>query len=341
MRAVILADVPASGLEPFSFTTPPALLPVAGRPLLDRLTDALDRAGFSEIITAAGPRTQLNGRNVFRTDEALGSASALRAIYQRIGLDNTFAVLRADFVGDVDLRAAVETHRRSSALATMLVGGSRRQSRYGSVEQDVTGGVEQIQLDRPLQSAVAGIYLFELDVLARIPDDAEANIEADLLARSLVPAGRVRSHPCDGHWLPVTNVGEYLTACLADLDQRLQVGEGTDISPSAEISAPCWIGANCTIDDDVTLSGCVIEDNTRIGAGFSATNCFIRGNQLIDSDGAVTIAGKNELSWISPTQDSPSEYEVSHDLLRLASRVANNSGPAVEHRAPEYEQTYR
>lgn len=337
MRAVILAELPTSGLEPFSFTTPPALLPVAGKPILGRVKNALSHAGFSDVVTVASPRTQLNAPNVYLAAPLTGAASVLREIHQRSGFEETFAVLRADFVGDLDLRAAVETHRRSSAIATMLVDGSRRTSRYGSVEQDITGAIEQIRLDYPLQSAVAGIYLFEPDVIARIPSGAEANIECDLLARDLVPRGRVASHACDGHWLPITNVGEYLAACLAELDQESQVGQGTDISPTAEITAPCWIGANCAIDDDVTLSSCVVEDDTRIGAGFSASNCIIRGNQIIDTDGFVTIADRNELSWIAPVARSEEESEVTSDLLRLASRVARNGGPAVEHRAPEYE----
>jgi choline kinase len=54
MKAVVLAAGVGSRLRPHTDSTPKALLPVAGRPILDRALEAFGSAGIDEVIVVTG-----------------------------------------------------------------------------------------------------------------------------------------------------------------------------------------------------------------------------------------------------------------------------------------------
>ncbi len=330
MRAIILADVPASGLEPFSFAAPPAMLPVAGLTVADRLAERFREAGFAEIVTVSSRKLALSTPGSLVLEASLRSGEVIRAVHQRISLHETFLLAQADSLGDLNLSAALSLHRSSSSLVTAVVDPSRRQSRYGGVEQDVLGRVEHLHQTLASQSALTGVYICEPEVIGRLSERQDFDFEQDLLVR-LVSTGRVSGHPCSGSWHWLTTVAEFHDAWLS----HSSPASGTCVHPDASVES-CWIGSDCQIEAGVTLSGCVIDDSTHIHSGFSARDSFLRGNQIIDRCGEVTIADPDQLSWMRPMAQT--EADVSQDLLRLASRVDKETGPMVEYHLPELEK---
>ena len=87
MKAVILAAGEGRRLRPFTETMPKVMLPIANKPILEYVFDALKKAGINDIILVVGYKKEcimecfkdyegLNISYVFQ-DKQLGTAHAL------------------------------------------------------------------------------------------------------------------------------------------------------------------------------------------------------------------------------------------------------------------------
>lgn len=107
MNAIVLAAGPARRLAPLSDRTHKCLLPVGGRPLLDRMLDALAASGVGETVLVVGhcadqvraaageARGTMRIRFVENPDYQKGSALSLWAARATLGRDATL-VMDAD-----------------------------------------------------------------------------------------------------------------------------------------------------------------------------------------------------------------------------------------------------
>jgi choline kinase len=130
MKAVVLAAGVGSRLRPLTDTTPKALVPVGGRPILDHALDAFFRSGISEVVVVTGhlhalieahvARAQLPCRVIFnpRFDTANNYYSLLVAEpalgtsdFVKVDSDLVFrpAVLARLLSVEADLALAVDT----------------------------------------------------------------------------------------------------------------------------------------------------------------------------------------------------------------------------------------
>jgi NDP-sugar pyrophosphorylase family protein len=135
MKALILAAGVGSRLKPLTDTTPKALIPVGGTPMLERALIRLKAAGVKSFVVNAHHHAQqvadfcagLSRRHgvpvsVSREDDLLldtGGAIKKAAALLR-GRDPVF-VHNADVLTDLDLRALAKAHKESGALATLSV----------------------------------------------------------------------------------------------------------------------------------------------------------------------------------------------------------------------------
>ena len=196
---------------------PKVLAPVAGRPFLAFLLDWLDRFGAGRIVLCLGYRadrvTAWLAEAAIGPDRAdvsieprpLGTAGALAFArgHLRTG---TVLVINGDTFADADLIALADAHCRFGTGATMLCTRVEDSDRYGRVELDedgrITEFVEKAQATGP-GLINAGLYLFDIDILDRLPrDEIAVSLERELLP-SLVAAGRLRAHVYQGAFLDI------------------------------------------------------------------------------------------------------------------------------------------
>lgn len=142
MKAMIFAAGLGTRLRPLTDHTPKALIPVAGKPMLERVILRLKDAGFDDItinIHHFGEqiirflRTHNDfGVTVHISDERdmlLDTGGGIKKARPFLDGNEPFLVHNADILSDIDLAAVYKHHRESDAEATLLV--SRRQtSRY-------------------------------------------------------------------------------------------------------------------------------------------------------------------------------------------------------------------
>ncbi|MDR1557800.1 MAG: nucleotidyltransferase family protein [Tannerellaceae bacterium] len=135
MKAMILAAGMGTRLKPLTDTTPKALIPVNGKPMLEHLILKLKKAGFHEIIInihhlgeqiTGFLHTNNNfGLTIYISDERKYLMDTGGAIKQAAGFllqgNEPILVHNADILSDVDLTAFSLSHKGNNALATLLV----------------------------------------------------------------------------------------------------------------------------------------------------------------------------------------------------------------------------
>lgn len=127
-------------LKPLTDHMPKALVPVAGKPMLEHVIDKLKAAGFDEIVINVHHFANqiidfLKANDNFgikiwisdETDELLDTGGGIKKAVPYF--DEPFLVHNADILSDVDLKALYEHHCTSGNDATLLV-SHRKTARY-------------------------------------------------------------------------------------------------------------------------------------------------------------------------------------------------------------------
>ncbi len=142
MKAMIFAAGLGTRLRPLTDTMPKALVPVAGKPLLQHTIEKLKISGFNELIINvhhfAGQiidfvRVNDNfGIRIEFSDESeklLNTGGGVKRASWFFDDDQPFLVHNVDILSNIDLRELVKQHQRSESAAT-LVCSERKTSRY-------------------------------------------------------------------------------------------------------------------------------------------------------------------------------------------------------------------
>jgi mannose-1-phosphate guanylyltransferase/phosphomannomutase len=131
LEAVIIAGGRGTRMGAIGESLPKALLPVAGRPLLDYSLSLLQKYSVSSVVICTGYLGEKIERHVcdgsawglqvrYSTEsKPLGTAGCLRAISPAPSSD--FLVLYADLLVEMDLRALLQAHHASRTDATLVV----------------------------------------------------------------------------------------------------------------------------------------------------------------------------------------------------------------------------
>ena len=148
MKAMIFAAGLGTRLKPLTDTIPKALIPIAGKPLLEHVILKLKAAGFNEIIINVhhfhGQITDfLKSRNNFdirievsnESDLLLDTGGGIRKASWFFDDGKPFLVHNVDILSNVDLKALYNEHAASNSIATLVV-SKRNTFRYLLFNED-------------------------------------------------------------------------------------------------------------------------------------------------------------------------------------------------------------
>lgn len=164
MKALILAAGFGTRLRPLTERVPKPLVPVAGRPMIAYPLALVRAAGIEEVVinlhhlgeqirAALGDGSEYGVRIVYsEEDPILDTGGAVQKAAPMLGGD-TFVVVNADTVIDLDLREVVAWHRQRGAAATLVLRRDPEAARYGIIETDDRGRIRRF-LGRPRDAAV-------------------------------------------------------------------------------------------------------------------------------------------------------------------------------------------
>jgi mannose-1-phosphate guanylyltransferase len=152
MKAMVLAAGQGTRLRPITDRMPKALVPVAGRPMIEFALLLLRRYGVRDIVInlhhfgtqiedhlGDGQRFNVNISYSRETEllETGGGLLKAKAFLQH----GTFIVINTDALIDVDLAAVLNDHRRNNAAATLVLRPDAEADRYGSIDIDADGRI--------------------------------------------------------------------------------------------------------------------------------------------------------------------------------------------------------
>ena len=237
MKAVLLAAGRGTRLRPRTETTPKCMLPVGGRPILERTIDWLRGQDVVELAINLHHRPEIvvdrlgdgsrHGVSIRYSYEPTlrGTAGAVRALAPWLARDRFFVVY-ADNLISCDLRRLAAVHGAASATLTVALFWRKDVSRSGVATLDGDGRVTAFR-EKPSGTAVegrwvsAGLLLCEPAVLRSIPSDVPSDFGYDvlpaLLAAGETLAGYRMTDPERLDWIDTP-------AELEELDSRLRSG---------------------------------------------------------------------------------------------------------------------
>jgi len=297
MKAVILAAGEGTRLEPLTNVRPKPMVPVANKPILEHVLEAVIEAGIDEIILVVGYKRQRiqnyfgdgNDWGVDITyviqDTQLGSGHALLEAEAEIGSD--LVVLNGDQIVEPSAIEGVIEKRNRTGHTAMAVSRSAETQLYGVL--NVEDGVAVDLLEKPETAAIdsdvvnAGVYAFGPEIFAALRD-TESEGELGL---TTALATHLDDHPVeivgyDGVWFDITRPWDLLTANGYLLDTHAQATHDTSIHESAAIANDSLIGANSTVHPNAT-----ILRETALGANISIGANTVIENSIVMDDATI------------------------------------------------------
>lgn len=313
MKALILAGGLGTRLRPLTYRWPKPLLPVANRPHLEHIFDLLAAHGVREVVLltsymlgafdAAIRRAAERGLEVEVAveDQPLGTAGAVRNAAELVA-GETFFVVNGDILTDADLGELVGLHRRRDAVATLLLTPVEDPSAFGVVPTDehgrVLGFIEKPPRDQAPSNLInAGVYVFEPEVLERIPAGEVFSAERELFPGMVQAGMRMFAFHLGSYWLDIGTPASYLRANLDALDgafrsagtgvsscDRVMIADGAEVAPGARLSFVC-MSEGSRVADRAWVTRSVLLPGSVVGTGARVDRCVL-GEGAVIEDGA-------------------------------------------------------
>lgn len=330
MKAVILVGGEGTRLRPLTYNTTKAMVPVLNKPFLEHLLSYIKGHGVTDIILALsylphriqdhfGDGARLGVSLTYLIEEEpLGTGGAVKNAESY--LDESFLMLNGDILTDIDLTAMIEFHRQRQAVATIAATLVDDPTAYGLIETDNRGRICRFR-EKPSREEVttnminAGIYVLEPEILAKIPPGKKVSIEKETFQQLLAGGEEIYPYSSSAYWLDMGTPEKYLrlnhdlllgkAPSLFRATGGVQTGDGSQISPSADIKAPVLIGEECVIgpgveikgpavlgpgckvDQGAIIDGAVLWDNVSVGKKVTLRNCIAASHSEIHQESEV------------------------------------------------------
>ncbi len=300
--AVVLAAGEGRRLAPLTNTRPKPMVPVANRPILEHVLEALVDAAVDEVVFVVGYQHE-RIRNHFGDGDDWGvdlsyveqspQLGTGHAIEQAEGaVDGPFMVLNGDRIVEPSIIEEVrETLAEHSPVISVT--GVQHPSTFGVVTlaDGQLDSIEEKPLDpAPTELINAGVYGFDESIFEAIREtemrDGELAI-TDTLDRlseeQPIPAIRY-----DGRWLDVTHLWDLpvVNAEMLAADDTEPVSiEHAAIGSDVVIADTASIGANTTI-----VGGTAIDAGARIGPNVVLENTVVLSDATVAAGSVVKNA---------------------------------------------------
>ncbi len=215
-RAVILAGGRGTRLRSVTGDLPKPMVPVAGRPILERLVLHLVGSGITDVTLAVGFGADVIEQHFgdgsafgcaisyLRENEPRGTAGPLRGLLGagiELAGDEPLIVLNGDLVTSFSVSGLLGAHRAGDARLTVAVTDYVHEVPYGVLETDAaTGRVTALQ-EKPTWLGVvnAGVYALDPALIADIPADRAVPM-TELIERCIGRGDTVVAWRVIGEW---------------------------------------------------------------------------------------------------------------------------------------------
>jgi NDP-sugar pyrophosphorylase family protein len=223
LRAIILAGGKGTRLAPLTDIIPKPLVPLGGMPIMEVVIRQLKAQGFQRITLAVGYLSELikayfqeGSKWGVKLDysyesQPLGTAGPLALIKD---LNETFLVMNADVLTNLDFQDLLAYHRRQGGMATIAAYERQVSIDLGVIIPDGDCRIKDY-LEKPTSTHLVsmGVYIFEPEVMDFI--QPEKYLDFPDLVKLLLQAGHaVHYQTFSGYWLDIGRHEDYAKAAV-------------------------------------------------------------------------------------------------------------------------------
>ena len=200
MKAMIFSAGLGTRLKPLTDTMPKALVPLAGKPLLQWQVERLRDAGITDIIVNVhhfpdmiidtirqndgwGCHITVSDERDLLLDTGGGLRKAIMANGEWLMANEPILACNVDILSNIDLRAFIASYTSSTSPSSLLVVSERKTQRYLCFDSEnnlcgwtniATGEVRPISLNHSIipslkKLAFSGMQILSPEVLALLP----------------------------------------------------------------------------------------------------------------------------------------------------------------------------
>jgi mannose-1-phosphate guanylyltransferase len=358
---MILAAGQGTRVRPLTKDLPKPMVPILGKPVMEYLIEHLARHGITEIMVNVayhhhkiehyfgdGHRWGVQIGYAYEgirdhgdvIPKPMGSAGGMRRIQDFSGFfDDTALVLCGDAIIDLDITAAVAEHRQKGALASVVTLDVplNEVQNYGIVVASESGQIQSFQ-EKPLPAqakstlASTGIYIFEPEVLKKVPPGQNYDIGSQLFPQLVAERLPFFAQNRPFNWIDIGRVSDYwsvlqrvLKGEVAEMNMPgrevrpgiwvglntsvawdqvniqgpVYLGSSVKIEPGATIIGPCWIGHGSVVRSGAKVTRSILFEYTRIAADMHFSEMIVSPNYCVDRSGETLYRGDDtiQLRW--------------------------------------------
>ena len=315
MKAVILAAGEGIRLRPLTISKPKIMLPVANKPIIQYLIEALSLNGIREIIIVIGYKKErimsyFGDGDKFgvkidyvQQNKQIGTAHALKQAEEFI--DDDFIVLPGDNLLDESAISNLMNEKDNA----ILISESVMPSQYGvvNIENDIIKNIKEIPIETVSNLVSTGTYKFSKDIFGEIDEIMEEDkFDLTSAARKMINKGITLKGVRTQGWidiiypwnllsanaliLPNANVGiSGKIERYVKLKRNVNIGKDTVIRSNTYIVGPVVIGRGCEIGPNVCIfPSTSIGDNVKISPFTEIKNSIIMDDVNIDTHSMIS-----------------------------------------------------
>ncbi|SET23387.1 sugar phosphate nucleotidyltransferase [Stigmatella erecta] len=305
MKAMILCAGLGTRLRPLTERWPKPALPFLGPPLLRYHLAVLKAAGVTAVginthhlpeVMAATARAECERvglpLHVVHEPVIQGTGGGIRGLKDFLAGDD-FLVFNGDILFPVDLRPVAAAHRRSGAVATMVLMPMPPGETYAAVEMEAGGQVRRIAGRGPGGPALSpwhftGVHVMSPRIFGFMSPEGPEDINREVYVRALEAGQSVRGEVVRAYWSDLGTPSRYLATVRDVLLGQVPLEGLGDAAPftglargpggswvhpeanpgQARVEGPAYLGAGCVLEKGAHVGSAVaVGARARVGQG--------------------------------------------------------------------------
>ncbi len=326
-KAMIMAAGVGSRLDPLTQEVPKPLVPIANRPIMDILFERLSEIGIKDVVSNTHFKADkiierykncpfgINFNPIFEK-ELSGTAGGVKKCQFFFEEGEDFLVLSADGLSNANLKGAIESHKKSNAIASMGIKKIAMEEipNFGVVVTDENGFVSGFQEKPSIEEAKSntintGIYIFNYKIFDYIPENTFFDFAKNVFPTMLENNIKINTFDVSEYWSDIGTIDQYFESTQDLFENKYTINhskiittptgkyicENSYIAPSTKIIGNNIIGKDCIIGKNVVLENCIIWNDVEIGSNINLKNSIIASHCEIKSDLINQVVGPNQI----------------------------------------------